>query len=213
MMVSLSSYAQKDSINNVSAYTTGNDTIKLSVSSKFYNLIAHCDAISFLGSTISTSDDSMYVNLYYDVFVVGGGLNGYCTVTDTLSIGKPPSNIKKVLVKLNSILPHNDTTYHPPDYLLWLPLNIPKYSGINKDIQLYPNPATNTLNVKAATNKIVKNISVTDISGRVVITDNTPVMNNSLYQLNTISLLEGMYFLHLTDSEGTINTMRFIKAE
>ncbi len=93
----------------------------------------------------------------------------------------------------------------------WFASNV-KYLSKTK-LSLYPNPATNTLNIELPNKYLIKNISVTDISGRVVITDNTPVINNSIYQLNTTSLSEGMYLLHWTDSEGAINTIRFIKAE
>ena len=69
----------------------------------------------------------------------------------------------------------------------------------------YPNPATTILNITNPNNFDIKNISVTDINGRVV-----KNQAGSLTQINVSDLNAGVYFITIEAAEGK-TTKIFIK--
>lgn len=73
----------------------------------------------------------------------------------------------------------------------------------NNNISLFPNPATNILNIQ--TDKTIDGIVVMDITGRKVLEQ-----NGNMTQINIQSLQQGMYQLLIT-SEGKQYSSKFIK--
>ncbi|MFM7895964.1 MAG: T9SS type A sorting domain-containing protein, partial [Flavobacterium sp.] len=71
--------------------------------------------------------------------------------------------------------------------------------------EVYPNPASNVLNISNANNYEIKNISVVDINGRVV-----KNQAGSLTQINVSDLNAGVYFVTIEAAEGK-TTKKFIK--
>lgn len=75
----------------------------------------------------------------------------------------------------------------------------------NDSFALYPNPTTSVLNIFNNNNVEIKNISVTDINGRVVKNE-----TGSLTQINVSDLNAGVYFVTIEAAEGK-STQKFIK--
>ena len=66
---------------------------------------------------------------------------------------------------------------------------------------LYPNPATEVLNVKA---NDVKEIEIVNLLGQTVITTNVQT-------INVASLTNGVYFVRVNYNNGTVSTQKFVK--
>lgn len=77
-------------------------------------------------------------------------------------------------------------------------------SNIKNNIKVYPNPFTEVLNISDATN--VKNVLVTDLSGRLVKT-----IANPGKELHLGELKQGMYLVTLEMKDGSKQTMKTIK--
>jgi hypothetical protein len=77
---------------------------------------------------------------------------------------------------------------------------------------VYPNPANATLNVNAG---YVPGpdctIQVLDIYGKSVIDNFTPTFNGHIYSLDISSLDKGMYFVNISNVDGSSASARFIK--
>jgi hypothetical protein len=79
----------------------------------------------------------------------------------------------------------------------------------NPAIQVYPNPAESTLFVEGL--KAKSSYRVIDATGREVIASAAVIEDNQVTFINTGSLVQGLYFLQLTDANGTTQTIRFVK--
>jgi hypothetical protein len=78
-----------------------------------------------------------------------------------------------------------------------------------EDVVLYPNPATNELNVVYAANADIKNIAVYNIIGKALIV--YKVSGNSA-NLNLENIPSGIYFVRLMNSHGeVVVTKKFTK--
>ncbi len=73
-----------------------------------------------------------------------------------------------------------------------------------KDVKIYPNPFTDVLNISDIKN--VKNVSVIDMSGRIVKTIPNPVR-----ELHLGDLTSGTYVLKVNYKDGTTKTVKAIK--
>jgi hypothetical protein len=79
-------------------------------------------------------------------------------------------------------------------------------ASFNSDtFSLYPNPVKDLLNITNSNNFDIKNISVTDINGRVV-----KNQAGALTQINVSDLNAGVYFITIEAAEGK-TTKKFIK--
>lgn len=77
--------------------------------------------------------------------------------------------------------------------------------SVNKQLaakfNLYPNPATNVVNITNAENMLVQQVTIYDITGKQL---STQIFNNQAeIQLNVENLASGTYMLHLQTNEGT----------
>ncbi|MGP8217229.1 MAG: T9SS type A sorting domain-containing protein [Bacteroidia bacterium] len=76
-------------------------------------------------------------------------------------------------------------------------VGIPDLSS-NESIKVYPNPATDQINISISGNSIaLQNVAVFDITGRQLMTEKVDA-NSSLLTLDVSKLSEGAYFLKLT---------------
>lgn len=66
----------------------------------------------------------------------------------------------------------------------------------------FPNPAKNNVTVKVAGFTGNANLTVTDMAGRVVLTDDVTVANDGTFGVNTTSLNNGMYIFKMITAEG-----------
>lgn len=80
-----------------------------------------------------------------------------------------------------------------------IPLNVTEF--LNGKFNLYPNPATNVVNITNSENMSVKEIEIYDVTGKLI---NTQSFNNETnIQLNVETLTNGIYLLHLQTNGGT----------
>lgn len=75
------------------------------------------------------------------------------------------------------------------------------------NIFLYPNPANDVLNYSFSTDVALKSVQVTDISGKIIFSNNSDLSSN---QINVSDLSSGIYFVTF-DSENGAFTKKFIK--
>lgn len=85
----------------------------------------------------------------------------------------------------------------------WGILNIEQESGLN-DLSIYPNPATNFLNVSFATDNSQNiDLKIVDMTGKVLYNE---VINHNggaeIYKVPVSNLASGIYFLHLNTPTG-----------
>jgi len=72
-------------------------------------------------------------------------------------------------------------------------------------VKLYPNPATNTLHLQTATNSSLDKITITDLTGKVILTQ-----TNNTTQINVELLASGMYIIEAVSGTEKF-TIKFIK--
>lgn len=70
---------------------------------------------------------------------------------------------------------------------------------------VYPNPATDVVNISNVNNLEIKNTVITDINGRIV-----KQVNSSVESINVGDLNTGVYFLKVTTTEG-VGITKFVK--
>jgi hypothetical protein len=75
-------------------------------------------------------------------------------------------------------------------------------------ISLYPNPVNSTLTVKTTQNNIIDNITLFDISGRVILVKKGT--NSVSEKINLSSLSNGSYFIKISTDSGEV-TKKIIK--
>ena len=69
----------------------------------------------------------------------------------------------------------------------------------NSNLNIYPNPATNELHIfQSAMSNEQLAVSMFDITGKQVMED---VLFNNTYIINTSSLVEGMYFIRILNTQ------------
>lgn len=82
---------------------------------------------------------------------------------------------------------------------------LPTYLNINEFLatkfNLYPNPATNIVNITNSENISVRQAEIYDVTGKLINTQN--FNNEADIQLNIETLTSGTYLLHIKTEEGT----------
>ena len=74
----------------------------------------------------------------------------------------------------------------------------------NKNIEIYPNPAKNNINITNSNNSI---INIIDINGKTVLSDN---VNSDMYNIDISKLNQGTYFVRII-SEKVVTIKKLIK--
>tara|TARA_X000000368_G_C23011744_1_gene703806 strand:- start:232 stop:1491 length:1260 start_codon:yes stop_codon:yes gene_type:complete len=106
------------------------------------------------------------------------------------------------------IINHQDIAFHlTPSTTNPPPANTINISSAN--IKLYPNPAKDKINIVFNNSSNIKNISITDITGRTVYTENI-ANNTSSIEVNTIKYNPGIYFCEI-NGIATVETIKFTK--
>ena len=70
------------------------------------------------------------------------------------------------------------------------------------ELSVYPNPATDVLNIEASSNAGAMNIEIFDINGRIVLADATALENSASATLSIAHLEKGVYTLRIFSNEG-----------
>ena len=76
------------------------------------------------------------------------------------------------------------------------------------NMEVYPNPCYDLLQIKLLTNSTIEKLQIADISGAIVIEEN--YTNVSRIIVNTSSLAHGVYFIQLSDGQHTLR-QRIVK--
>jgi len=108
-----------------------------------------------------------------------------------------------MILYLNNIA-HSNALVKIDNFKLSAISTLPKFLDVNEymseKFNLYPNPATNIVNITNSENLSVKQVSIYDVAGKLV---NTQHFNSEAeIQLNVETLTSGTYILHLNTNEG-----------
>jgi len=79
---------------------------------------------------------------------------------------------------------------------------------VDNNILAYPNPFTNNITINA---KYIKDISIINISGKLINLGGNITKNSENYTINTSNLERGVYFLRATSRNGSLITKKIIK--
>lgn len=79
---------------------------------------------------------------------------------------------------------------------------------VASNFSVFPNPATNVVNINSLNNTTINQIQITDLNGRVVSTVNANGLSTT--QVNIADLASGAYFLKIVTNEG-VGTTKIIK--
>jgi len=71
---------------------------------------------------------------------------------------------------------------------------------VSAKFNMYPNPATNVVNIVNSENMLVEQVTIYDISGKQLTTQN--YNNQTQIQLNVENLVSGTYMLHIQTNAG-----------
>src|SRR5690606_4629981 len=80
-------------------------------------------------------------------------------------------------------------------------IDLSTHDFLSVKFNIYPNPATNVVNITNNENRLVNKIEVYDTTGKLINTQN--YNNEAEIQLNVEHLASGTYMLHLQTAEGT----------
>lgn len=85
-----------------------------------------------------------------------------------------------------------------------LPVAINDIPVAEKQIKLYPNPATNVIYINSAINLTGATITVADLNGKIIKTQltNSMVTGNNVYPINVEGFNAGLYLVNIIDTEG-----------
>jgi len=88
-------------------------------------------------------------------------------------------------------------------------VSVPEINADLKNIQLFPNPATNAVYIFAGSNNI-ESYTLTDVAGRILYLSNQPSQQNGLIQVDLSSFQQGIYLVNISTGSG-FKTFKFIK--
>ena len=146
-------------------------------------------------STLSSAADVNTLYRYNTNFFVGGGADGagtsqssqrYAGLLDELYI------FKKALVRGEILAVMNNTNQS---------LSNQDFNSKNLKFSLYPNPATNLINIELATE--LKSLEIYSLQGQKILASNK-------YQVDVSSLSKGMYLVRVEDVENGVSTQKLI---
>jgi uncharacterized delta-60 repeat protein len=81
-------------------------------------------------------------------------------------------------------------------------LNVPTVPKSTIGYNIFPNPASNILNITRRKGTGTATLFITDIAGRSVLNRSDIVIGNNPYVINTTPLASGQYVVHVQDSDG-----------
>ena len=182
------------------------------------DLIVKCDSYTWIdGNTYTASNNTATYTLTNtigcdSIINLNLVINESSTGTDTQFATESYTWIDGVTyTESNSTATFILTNSNNCDSIVTLDLTINSSSEINTyakqyEIQVFPNPTNDVLNVSLDKYKI-KEISLLDIQGRVILTQSNLLDKNRIDLSNFVA---GIYFLNITTFEGTIN-LRIVK--
>jgi hypothetical protein len=124
------------------------------------------------------------------------------SLTNAASLG---SHWLTVTLTDNATLYSKDITF----VLNKLPVSVPSVNSMDNEVLMYPNPASNELNVVYNANADIKKVAVYNIIGKLM---TIYKVTGASANLNIESIPSGIYFVRLLNSHGeTVVTKKFSK--
>ncbi|HTB06519.1 MAG TPA: T9SS type A sorting domain-containing protein, partial [Bacteroidia bacterium] len=81
----------------------------------------------------------------------------------------------------------------------------------NNEISVFPNPVNQILNIKFSTTQSIEAaISITDVTGRIIMESENEITPNTILPINTTDLQAGIYFVRII-SKTSVQVVKFIK--
>ena len=82
--------------------------------------------------------------------------------------------------------------------------------ALDDKLQLYPNPVAEQFTLKYEPGVLIKNISISDAQGKIILQPKIEALNQGAITISTSSLIKGIYFLQVATVKG-IQTIKFVK--
>ena len=86
--------------------------------------------------------------------------------------------------------------------------NINDFITFSKDFVLYPNPATDYINISLSHNNQTNKFEIYDITGKLILSEK---LISTLTKIHITGLSKGLYFYRIKNNNKTIDTGKFIK--
>ncbi|MCK4662191.1 MAG: T9SS type A sorting domain-containing protein [Bacteroidales bacterium] len=86
--------------------------------------------------------------------------------------------------------------------------NINDFTTFSKDFVLYPNPATDYINISLSHNNQTNKFEIYDITGKLILSEK---LISTLTKIHITALSKGLYFYRIKNNNKTIGTGKFIK--
>ncbi|MCK4662192.1 MAG: T9SS type A sorting domain-containing protein [Bacteroidales bacterium] len=86
--------------------------------------------------------------------------------------------------------------------------NIIDFTAFSKDFVLYPNPATDYINISLSHNNQTNKFEIYDITGKLILSEK---LISTLTKIHITGLSKGLYFYRIKNNNKTIGTGKFIK--
>jgi hypothetical protein len=165
------------------------------------------------GSTYNIKWDAQNVSNINIDFSVNGGVNWTSIVTNADATQKnynwivPPTPSLTAKVKVTDVSDANRFDESNAYFTITQSSGILEPSAENNTFRFFPNPSTGIINFEfKSQNAINSTISVRDITGRVVYTQNIPVNSKNLsIDLKESKLSKGVFFVEFRDSEKAVS--------
>lgn len=149
------------------------------------------------GKIAETSDGLKYVQGVVDLSAYANGVNGS---TVTLAYRYQGNSTAYDATNRNGTFYFSDLKF----YVQSTALSVSEDKWVDQEIAVFPNPARSVVNVKLLDQNIqLKNLRVTDISGKIIFTGNTKTINVSGFS-------KGLYFLSIETNTGKVITKKVI---
>jgi hypothetical protein len=187
--------------NNITNPGSANDTLQWKIASTNFPAdwmatLGLCDNVTCYGSADlwpTTIKESIYPS----------GTGDFHLTADLTSVATVGPYVLRV--RLNNKYSTNDTAWQT--YIITKgPVAVSPTVKNNAEVSIYPNPATNALNVVFDASMDVKNIAIYSIIGRQL--NMFRVSGNNSANLNLENIPAGVYFVRLMNSRGDVVTTR-----
>ena len=159
-------------------------------SANFYDV----SSLVEIGGSCNLIENIIFNALYYNFFENSSGVFNNPFEYDVSTSGG-----SKFLLITNGI---GDMALYGDEELSVQELN-------KKEFSIHPNPATNSLFVSSKTPSVTLKIKTYTLAGKLIGTQNVTMAKQA--SIDVSSLSSGIYFLHIEDENGRIETKKFIK--
>jgi trimeric autotransporter adhesin len=164
------------------------------------------------GITLNPADRTSGLDIYYDFLAATnkGYLNanpGSATSDNLYSVNLATGSVTLV-GSIGLGIAVKDITFSIDS----IPLAVEEIAGSINPLHIFPNPARSEISIELPVAFASESIyaEITDIAGRIVLTQNVGLLQNNILNLDVAALKKGMYTIQLHSAEGRINA-KFIK--